>query len=160
MSKTLIVLVGASGAGKSSWSQGREHSGAAVICSADDGMIEADGVYRFAASKLASAHGACQYKAQMAMASGKPLVVIDNTSTTTGEIFPYLSMGQRFGYEVEILVFRAVQDPEVLAARNRHGVPIEVIRTQLEKISYMLKTWPDSWPQYRVADLASVRRSA
>lgn len=147
--KSLIILVGASGSGKSSWSRGRLASGQAVVCSADDGLIDSDGVYRFAPEKLGAAHAACQAKARAAMGRGVPLVVIDNTNTSISEIGVYLNLGDQFEYFPEVLVFDSEHDSEVLAARNRHGVPAHVILNQLARIEGTLANWPESFPMFK-----------
>lgn len=148
--KSLIILVGASGSGKSSWSRGRSDADAAVVCSADDYFMDTLGVYRFSTSLLGQAHGACQARARDAMLGGAPLVVIDNTNTTVEEVGRYLTGADIHGYEVQILVFRSELDPEVLARRNKHGVPVHAIQGQLDRIARMLASWPFDWPRYEV----------
>lgn len=147
--KNLVILVGASGSGKSSWSRGRADATSAVVCSADDGLIGPDGVYRFDKTLLGAAHRACFLKAQAAMRAGAPLVVIDNTSTILEEIGRYLTLGHEHSRFVEVLVVCGEQDPEALALRNKHGVPVEVIRGQLDRISKTLASWPAHWPAYQ-----------
>jgi len=143
MEKKLVILIGASGSGKSSWTATQPDP---VVCSADDGMME-DGEYRFASYKLCAAHEACSDRAYWSMYHKAPLVVIDNTNTTLRSVSDYLTMGEKLGYSIEVVVTRE-RDPEVLAARNLHGVPVEEIRSQVAKIEQMLQSWPGSWPRY------------
>jgi hypothetical protein len=112
-----------------------------------------DGVYCFDPSKLGEAHRVCAQSARNAMKGGASKVVIDNTNTTLDEIKRYLSMGQELEYKIEVLVFPE-KDPEILAGRNKHGVPIGSIRGQLARIKATLDAWPSDWPKYRVVKKA------
>jgi hypothetical protein len=120
-----------------------------VVCSADDGLIDPDGVYRYAPEKLGAAHSACMEKARGAMVRGVSLVVIDNTNTRISEIGRYLNLGDQFEYSPQIFVFDSERNPEVLAARNQHGIPAFAIRKQLDRIGYTLDNWPESFPLFR-----------
>ena len=120
-----------------------------MVCSADDGLIDPDGVYRFAPAKLGAAHMACQEKARGAMGRGAPLVVIDNTNTSISEIGIYLNLGDQFEYVPEVLVFDSEHNSEVLAARNKHGVPAYAILNQLARIEGTLANWPESFPMFK-----------
>ena len=134
MEKTLVLMRGVSGSGKSTYANKlikRVQSLfklSAVKVSADDFFIK-DGVYKFHAGKLQLAHGACKKNAKNAMKDGIDLVVVDNTNTQEWEMKPYIHMAKRYGYRV---VFRTVGsfDEESLALytkRNTHGVPREAI---------------------------------
>jgi len=143
MQNKLIVLRGVSGAGKSTRAKElvREFldtnpNDMALICSADDFFVNHEsGEYEFVASALRQAHAWCQTRAELAMELGLGLVVVDNTSTQKWEYQPYLDLSQRFDYEVEIVVVGQLDDDSLkeYANRNKHGVPLEVIRKQAKR---------------------------
>jgi predicted kinase len=97
---------------------------------ADRFFIGKDGVYRFAPSKIQEAHAACQAEVRQRMAEEhKTCVVVSNTFTRKWEMAPYYDMANEFAYTVRVVT---VEDPDAtdedLAARNVHGVPVDVIR--------------------------------
>jgi len=125
MSKA-IIMVGIQGSGKSTVAKQRMSAviledGRVVYASADDYMIEEDGVYRFAIPKLGPAHRYCTKKFNQGLIDGAELVICDNTNCTVEEIAPYIAMARAWDYEVEII--RVHCDPEIAAERNTHGVP-------------------------------------
>jgi len=142
--RTFKILIGASGSGKSTLCNALPD---AYVCSADDFFMVGD-EYKFNPAFLGYAHQMCSTKVRRAFEEGLPLVVLDNTNQTVSEITPYVKLAERHGYRVEFVVFRSELDPEVLAARNAHGVPVESIQLQLERIQTLLNQWPAEWPAY------------
>lgn len=122
--KKLIVMQGLPGSGKSHYVK-KQFEGA-VVCSADDHFMEiGGGTYKFDVGQLAAAHGKCFKKAVEAVTGGAETVVIDNTSTTSEEVAPYMALGASFGYETRIIRIDAHVD--TCAERNVHGVPYKSI---------------------------------
>ena len=119
--KKLIILRGLPGSGKSKIAADYSN---AVVCSADH-HFERTGEYKFDPSELGMAHMLCQFKALDAMASGKELVVIDNTNVRNWEYVLYLRMADHFGYENEVRVIggHSMEDVREYSKRNVHGVP-------------------------------------
>jgi predicted kinase len=114
--KTLILLRGLPGAGKSSFANLIWESG--VIFEADKYFYNTDdGSYNFDATKLHAAHKWCQTQVEDAMEynlefDGKYYseIVVSNTSTTEKELQPYLDLAAKYDYNVVSLI-----------VENRHG---------------------------------------
>ena len=120
--KKVVMLVGASGSGKSTWVSKQDPG---VIVSADHFFMK-DGQYQFDPSLLPQAHAACLSAFTKALEAQEPLIYVDNTSTRAWERKPYVDAAKKAGYEVWLRVFRI--DPEIAASRNQHGVPLEAIK--------------------------------
>jgi len=132
--KTLVILQGVPGSGKSHFAADMAVRAMSVTCSADDFFVQlGGGKYAFDPAKLGEAHGACFRKFLAAVREGVEMVVVDNTNTTPIEIAPYVLGGEAHGYAVEIV--RVLCDPEVAAARNTHGVPLVAIQAMANRIA-------------------------
>jgi len=135
--RTVLVLQGVPGSGKSHFANdyvSRAHA-RSVVVSADDFFYRLGGgtEYAFNPARLGEAHGDCFRRFIAAVQAGVEVVVVDNTNTTVPEMSPYVLGGEAFGYTVEIL--QVVCDPEVAAARNRHGVPAAAIHAMAARIA-------------------------
>ena len=113
--RTLIILRGLPGAGKSSFANMIWQSG--VIFEADKYFINEEGEYVFDAFKLHKAHEWCIASIEAAMQRNKesegkyfPEIVVSNTTTTQKEIQPYLDLAKAYDYNVVSLI-----------VENRHG---------------------------------------
>ena len=140
MTKKVKIFRGLPGCGKTTYV--RANFANAVVVSADDYFVGADGVYRFNPADIGTAHGACFRRFIAALQAGDELVVVDNTATTIAEVAPYVLGSQAYGYDAEIITLRC--DPAVAASRNVHGVPaVAVMRMaeQLEAGSAGLMPW-------------------
>lgn len=144
---TVYILVGPSGAGKTSWTLAHGFSGCAV--SADHFFIGPDGEYRFDVTRLGEAHGGC-LRMFIGRIAGSPLrtsdepyppIVVDNTNSTVMEAAPYIAAALAYGRRVEILVFRTPAD--IAAPRNVHGVPEAGVRRMADTIA---REWPGALP--------------
>lgn len=132
MEKRVVILVGPSGCGKSTWIQNYEKVGEWEVCSADHYFLQPDGSYNFNPGLLGKAHAACLDKFKQCLACGLFTIFVDNTNTREWERREYVELAKRAGYEVWLKVFKV--DPEVCAARNTHGVPVEAVRKMAERI--------------------------
>lgn len=101
----------------------------AVSVSADDYFINEEGVYVFNPQRISLAHHECFRATITACQREAPIIVVDNTNTTLGEIAPYYLLGESFGYDVSIHRLRCKSWDEVkeCAARNSHGVPFHTV---------------------------------
>ena len=127
MKKVVVIMVGVSGSGKSTWIEEflRTHpSESSVIASADHFFMQ-NGLYNFNASKLGAAHDYCKEKFSRAIQDGVDTIFVDNTNTRKWERGFYITEAKKNGYKVFLKVLRV--DPEVAANRNRHGVPLNSI---------------------------------
>ena len=134
MKKTMLILRGCSGAGKTTYATRlmKKISGMfgvkCVKCSADDFFLKS-GTYQFDPRNLKKAHDECKAKTNKAARDSTDLIIIDNTSTQIWEMEPYIFIAKDRGYRV---VFRTIghMDEDSLklyASRNEHGVPKEAI---------------------------------
>lgn len=152
MTTPIYILQGVSGSGKSSIA--KKLADEQDICSADDYFTH-NGVYRFDPSKLGEAHGSCLRKYVSLLLvnaqKGRPIVV-DNTNTTVGEIAPYYSLAEAYGYRPVILTVEC--DPEVAANRNTHGVPLEACKGMAARIEATKSQLPPWWRRVSSEDAA------
>lgn len=138
----MVVLSGLSGSGKSTYAQKlaeREVVGQVVKVSADDFFYD-NGEYRFDASKLSLAHGACFKKFIEHVRFDMSLIIVDNTNLSAEEIAPYMLGAQAYGYEAEIITL----DIPMLFAhqRNVHGVSEKGVENQWVRLcSRKLPPW-------------------
>lgn len=137
--KKVIIMQGIPGSGKSFAVSKLANP---AVCSADF-FFEKDGHYDFDVKKLPEAHAACLLAFLGFVQEGKPLVVVDNTSTTVAEVAPYYALAQAHGYEVEIHTVKA--DPKVAAARNTHGVPLAACEAMAKRIEKFAAAAPPWW---------------
>ena len=101
--KKVIIMMGASGCGKSTKARNfmRMHPRVnKAIVSADNHFLGEDGVYRFDRQQLSQAHTECQQAFVAALDESKELVIVDNTNTTAKERSFYISVAKDYGYEV------------------------------------------------------------
>lgn len=144
-SRTLIIMRGVSGSGKSTQTRKilLEEFGIAEAdlhkhtFSTDDYFVRKDtGVYDFKPERIGRAHEWNQNRVAKAMQerSVHPIVV-DNTNTMFWEMKPYVQLAVDHGYKVE---FREPEtewkrNAEELARRNVHNVPLEAIQRMLDR---------------------------
>lgn len=133
------IYCGVSGAGKTTFISGAHPH--APVCSADDYFMRS-GEYRFDASKLSEAHGACLRNFVSLLQDSTDEVVVDNTNTTVAELAPYAALAQAYGYELQIVTLHC--DPDIAHTRNRHGVPLDAIRRMNERL--LARQLPPWWP--------------
>ena len=126
----MIIAVGPSGCGKSHFFINYLKPQGFIEASADH-FFEKSGAYQFNPRELDKAHEFSQEEAREAISKGLK-VYISNTNTRAWERKPYIDMAKKAGYEVWLKVFKV--DPEVCAARNTHGVPVEAVRKMAERI--------------------------
>lgn len=108
--KTVIILRGVSGSGKSTFADYLSKlSSDTIVCTADDYMM-VNGEYKFDPKKLGFAHLSCQHKFIEALKNNVNLVIVANTNTAEKDVRVYLDEAKTFGYQVFSLVIE-----------NRHG---------------------------------------
>lgn len=140
--KTLVILRGISGAGKSTFVEKLKKIEPLLIhASADFIHLDREGNYKFDIAKLGEGHGMCFRTAVHAMLDGAEFVVVDNTNTAHWEMSPYVLAGNAYGYKVAIA--RLEIDPEIATKRNVHGVPEKSIQSMARRFQDALPFWPD-----------------
>lgn len=142
--RVVFILSGVSGSGKSTYIRNTFQD--PFVVSADHFLYDSDGKYIFDPMKLGAAHAAC-FRRFIKVCSDHepPLVVVDNTNTTTEEIAPYVLGAEAFDYDVEIvtLVPPSHVSLDECARRNTHGVPLATVRKQQDRI--MSRRFPFWW---------------
>lgn len=135
--KTVIILRGVSGSGKSLLAEHLTNNGTeGVVCSADSFMYE-DGEYVFAPSKLAGCHAKCKARFCKALLDMEELVVVDNTHGRLSEYAYYEEQARAASYRVFVLVV------ENTGTRSEHGVPDATLARQAANIKSSLRLLPE-----------------
>jgi len=147
MASRVILLVGCSGSGKSTYANSQFQG--AVVVSADDYFEElASSTGRSFEEvwnlwQLGSAHNQCQQRFMIAISKKIPIVIVDNTNVRKADRQRYIKMATEHGYETELHVFSPwMQDKPAPSAkqikayvklchgRNTHGVPLDIVDQQ------------------------------
>jgi predicted kinase len=127
----VIIMRGNQGSGKSTYAKANYPG--AIICSADNYMVNHLGDYHFNPMNLSIAHGNCKNAFMQALELKAQTVVVDNTNIAPSWFKEYVEAAARHGYEVEIV--RVLCAPEIAHQRNKHGVPFETVKLAYEKLS-------------------------
>jgi predicted kinase len=137
--KIIYILRGISGSGKSTLAKeilNQEGNKNGKVFSADDYFINKEtNMYEYKADKIGAAHAWAQNNAFRALQQGVTPILIDNTHTQCWEAKPYVEEALKHGYKVIIKEPTTpwAKNPEELAKRNVHGVPVEKIRDMLKR---------------------------
>jgi predicted kinase len=122
-----FILSGASGSGKSTWIKSQIFRSATKVVSADSFFMK-DGIYNFDPKLLSVAHGKCLRDFIEAVQEAIPVVVVDNTNTTTEEIAPYYSIAKAFEYKVYLVTLQS-------SFQNVHNVQPGTVEGMRKRIS-------------------------
>lgn len=131
----VYIMRGVSGSGKSTrakeLTRGQPNT---YVCSADDFFMK-NGKYEFDQRRLTEAHAWCKGRFHAALELGVGTIVVDNTNTQKWEYQPYVDAAAQAGYEVKIERVGELDETNlrVYANRNKHGVPLEVLRKQAKR---------------------------
>lgn len=132
MIKTLYILRGLPGAGKTTLAKELSETLGIPYVEADQWFYDENGVYTFNTAELPNAHIVCRASVHINMTKGLSCIV-SNTSTTEKELQPYLEMAERYGYKVVSLI-----------VENRHGnasvhnVPEQTIQKMKDRFEVKL----------------------
>ena len=133
--KTLIILRGLPGSGKSSFAK---YMFSNNVFEADQYFYDSNGNYNFDASKLHEAHLDCQKRVEELMQMSETTqygqeIVVSNTATTERELEPYLKLAKSYGY---IFVSLIVENRH--GNKSVHGVPDETLEKMRKRFSVKL----------------------
>ena len=128
MTRSLIILRGLPGSGKSSFAKVFD----APVCCADDYFMK-DGKYEWKAAEIGNAHLWCQRKCKTLMEAGTEKIIIANTSVAARDLRPYTDLAEKYGYRVYSVI---VENRH--GGVNEHSVPEETIQKMLERFSIKL----------------------
>jgi len=143
MQRRVILMRGLPGCGKSEYvkkrfgsppaaylpTSGGVSGGCVVVCSMDHYFIQPNGYYVFDRYQLGQAASFCHTQVLRCLKLGIETIIVDNTHSRNWEMELTRDLAEHFGYAVEVVnLFDGGCTDEVLAARNSHGVPLEVIQ--------------------------------
>jgi len=128
--KTVIIIKGLSGSGKSSFAQGiaAEHhnAGHSVSIHETDKYFIQNGVYTFDPSKIRENHEKNLSAFTDSIMNGVYLVINSNTNTQLWEYVNYMNLALEHGYATVVYdLFDAGLSDEELFNRNTHDFPLE-----------------------------------
>lgn len=132
--KTLLVLRGLPGSGKTTMAKFLAKTCNGVCYAADDYFMDKQGNYNFDVNKLSAAHEWCKDKIATAMYNGIKLVIVHNTTTTEKELKPYLEMAQTHGYMVHSVIVENRQN-----TTNVHNVSEDILTKMNNRFNIKLK---------------------
>ena len=122
LDKTMLILRGLPGSGKSSLAEMIFSSisvdVSVAMIAADDFHLDKDGVYKWDKNKVGWAHSQCQASVKSAMESDTKIIIVHNTFTKSSEIKPYTDMAKQHGYIVRQLIVENTHGNS-----DVHGVP-------------------------------------
>lgn len=152
MNKTVIVMRGLPGSGKSYYANGHSLTpaeaadrGNVTVLSADHFFYNSEGEYVFEPSNLGAAHAFCFREFIKALqANTADTIIIDNTNSSEIEIAPYMLGAAAFRRDARVVT---VSCPvELCAQRNTHKVPLETIEKMALSMNKPLPPW---WSHYQ-----------
>lgn len=139
----VIILMGVSGAGKSTYAKKLVEGNNGVVVSADDYFM-VKGEYKFDPSRLSEAHGQCFRTFINELADRDfDLMMVDNTNTSAVEIAPYVLGAQAYGWPVKVVHVRCPIG--VALERAIHGAPSHAIAAMAARIEKTTKEMPPWW---------------
>ena len=102
--KTLVLMRGVSGSGKSTKARKIQAERGGVIYSTDDFFVNPEtGQYEFDPSQLRDNHAKNQQRTEEAMKSGITPIIIDNTNVKKWEMSAYEKLADQYGYRKEYI---------------------------------------------------------
>lgn len=123
--KTLYIVRGLPGSGKSTWVRNNLHI---KPFEADDFFMR-DGVYRYVPDMVHRAHEFCRRRCENAMKEGQEIIAVANTFSRKWEYSKYIDLADKYGYEIVIHVCKG-------RYKNIHNVPDDVISKMRERFEY------------------------
>ena len=137
MEKTLIILRGIPGSGKSTFAKYLVDDADFLVCETDKYFTdEKTGEYEFDSTKLKYAHKYCQDLVETYMSDSLinnqfyNKIVVSNTMTMEWEMKPYFELAEKYGYKVFTIIMENRHN-----GKNVHGVPddkLEVMKNRFE----------------------------
>lgn len=133
MSKSLFIVRGVSGSGKTTVAQ-MLSEGCFPHYEADMYFYDSDGNYNWKQQDLSKAHKWCQANVETMLSLSLPKVIVSNTFTTEKEMQPYIELAEKYGYTVFSLVVEHRH-----SGGSLHEVPEEILEKQETRLRGSLK---------------------
>lgn len=130
MNKTLILLRGVPGCGKSFTANLLSENGNYPVLSADMYFEDEHGNYNWDSSKIKNAHAWCKWRVEGRMQEPSEKIFVANTFTQEWEMEDYINLAKKYGYDVVTLI---VENRH--GGQNVHNVPdstLEKMRNRFE----------------------------
>ncbi|WP_196795727.1 AAA family ATPase [Leptospira meyeri] len=131
--KTLLVLRGIPGSGKTSLANAISLTNGAPIYSIDSYFENEVGEYHFDYQKNHLAYKDCEAKTKHALERNLPFVIVDNTFTLEWELEPYIRLANEFEYKLHVVT---VENRH--GGKNVHQIPEEQIEKMKAKYRVVL----------------------
>ena len=130
MEKIAIIVCGASGSGKSRFSEliRSFNPDDSAICAADDYFV-VQGEYNFDPKRLGDAHRYCQTKFKGCCEMGVSIVIVANTSTRFKDRELYYNIAKENGYTVYSIGMENLN-----GTKDIHNVPDETLARQKNQL--------------------------
>lgn len=133
MNKTLCLIRGLPGAGKSTFAKEFSERIEAYWFETDDWFVNQQGEYVFRPDRLKEAHEECQVSTERVMQLTDDPIVVSNTFTTEKELKPYLDLAAKYDYQVVSLI---VENRH--GNKSEHNVPETTIQKMKDRFSIKL----------------------
>lgn len=143
--KTLVIMRGISGSGKSTFANGfkdvmENYERTVQICSADN-FFDSGEEYNFDPRFIKYAHQMCKAEVAQSILEETNVIIVDNTHTKTWEYEKYVEMANDFDYKVIVANMmearpKDLSDEEYVNlchGRNQHGVPKTHVRKMFDR---------------------------
>lgn len=114
---------------KPSW---REKDQKLVAIHSTDQYLYENGVYKWTQAKMGPSHSKNYEAFRESIDTGIPLVMVDNTNTTSREYTKYKNYAEKNGYWVSFVVMPHPTVDEAVK-RNAHNVPGDIIKKMIQR---------------------------
>ncbi|TGK31578.1 ATP-binding protein [Leptospira yasudae] len=136
--KSLILLRGLPGAGKSALAQVLSENGKYPVLSVDDYFTDPQTKeYRFDYRENHLAYKNCEERARNEAKKGTPKIFLDNTFTLEWELKPYFQIASEFGYTIFVATVENYHN-----GKNIHSIDDESLRKMASK--YKVRLLPEN----------------
>lgn len=131
--KSLLLLRGLPGSGKTTLAGTLASAGKYPVFSVDDYFTDENGTYHFVFSENHLAYKSCEERTRAEMLRRTELIIVDNTFTLEWEMKPYESLSQEFGYTLHVVTVENRHD-----GKNIHGIEDDQVARMREKYRIVL----------------------